>query len=69
MLKFHFTYPLELLDKAIGIFYQANKKENTDKYIDSFELIVFSRFTLCCLLFSLFGLHLEFLNTNVVIVW
>jgi hypothetical protein len=28
---------LELLDKAIGIFYQANKKENTDKYIDSLE--------------------------------
>jgi hypothetical protein len=57
---------LEFVDEAIGIDYQANKKENTDTYIDSFELIVFSRYTLCYLLFSLFGLHLEFLNTNVL---
>jgi len=43
----------------------VNKKENTDNYIDSFKLIVFSRFTLCYILISLFGLHLEFINTNV----
>jgi hypothetical protein len=38
---------LEFVDEAIGIDYQANKKENTDKYIDSFKLFFFSRFTLC----------------------
>jgi hypothetical protein len=29
---------LEFVDEAIGIDYQANKKENTDTYIDSFKL-------------------------------
>ena len=53
------------LQFPLDFFYKANKKDNTDKYIDSFKLFVFSRFTLCYILISLFGLHLEFLNTKV----